>query len=280
MTVLVTGARGQIGRAVLTTLHARGLPVRAASKDPSALDLPAGIEAATLRGDDPESLTAALKDVRQVFLYADPGAADTFVKAAEQAGVEHVVLLSSSAVDSPDAASNPIGASHLAVEKALTASTLAATVLRPGGFDSNAFGWIAAVAAGQPIEHPYPDAALAMIHPRDIADIAVAALTGPELRGRTVGLTGPEAISFRAQIAALSEAVGREIPIVTITPEEARTQLTQTMPPYIVDALLTIWALTTEQPETPRDTTETLLGVPARTFAQWARENAAAFTTP
>ncbi|MET8424601.1 NAD(P)H-binding protein [Nocardia sp. NPDC004860] len=278
MTILVTGARGQIGRAVLTALRARGLPVRAASKDPSALDLPAGIEVVALRGDDPESLTAALENVRQVFLYADPGTATTFVRAAEQAGVEHVVLLSSSAVDSPDAASNPIGASHLAVEKALAASTLATTTLRPGGFDSNAFGWIPAVSAGQPIEHAYPDAALAMIHPLDIADIAVAALTGPELRGRTVSLTGPEAISFRAQIATLSEAIGREIPIVTITPEQAQAQLSQTMPPYIVDALLTIWALTTEQPETPADTTDTLLGVPGRTFAQWARENAAAFT--
>ncbi|MTE13246.1 NAD(P)H-binding protein [Nocardia aurantiaca] len=280
MTILVTGARGQIGRAVLTSLHAQGLPVRAASKDPSALNLPAGIQAVALRDDDPETLTAALENVRQVFLYANPATADLFVKAAEQAGVEHVVLLSSSAVDSPDAASNPIGASHLTVEKALAASTLTTTTLRPGGFDSNAFGWIPAVSAGQPIEHAYPDAALAMIHPLDIADIAVAALTGAELRGRTVKLTGPEAISFRAQIAALSEAIGREIPIAAITPAEAEAQLSRTMPPYIVKALLTIWSLTTDQPETPADTTETLLGVPARTFGQWARENAAAFTAP
>ncbi|APB00883.1 NAD(P)H dehydrogenase (quinone) [Nocardia seriolae] len=187
------------------------------------------------------------------------------------------MLLSSSAVDSPDAASNPIGASHLAVEKSLAAAGLTTTTLRPGGFDSNAFGWIEAIAAGRPIEHPYPDAALAMIHPLDIADIAVAALTGDELRGRTVSLTGPEPISFRAQIAALSAAVGREIPIVPITRDEGRTQLSRTMPPYIVDALLTVWARTTEEPETPADTAETLLGIPARTFEQWARENAGAF---
>ncbi|QVI21236.1 NAD(P)H-binding protein [Nocardia tengchongensis] len=276
MTTLVTGARGQIGRAVLTTLHARGLPVRAASKDPSALDLPAGIEATTLP-EDLESLTAALKDVRQVFLYANPAAAGTFAQAAAAAGVEHVVLLSSSAVNDPNAAANPIGASHLAVENALAAVNLATTTLRPGGFDSNAFGWIAAVSAGEPIQHAYPDAALAMIHPLDIADIAVAALTGDELRGRTVTLTGPAAISFRAQIGHLAEAVGREIPITTITPAEAEAQMSGTMPPYIVNALLQTWARTTDQPETPADTTETLLGVPARTFAQWARENAPAF---
>ncbi|MGW4353340.1 SDR family oxidoreductase [Nocardia sp. NPDC004582] len=277
MTILVTGARGQIGRAVLETLHTRGLPVRAASKDPSALDLPAGIEAVALP-DDLESLTAALKDVRQVFLYANPAAANTFARAAAAAGVEHVVLLSSSAVDDPNAADNPIGASHFAVEKALAAADLTTTVLRPGGFDSNAFGWIAAVSSGAPIEHAYPDAALAMIHPRDIADIAVAALTGSELRGRTVTLTGPEAISFRSQVGHIAAALGRDIPITTITPAEAEAQMSRTMPPYIVSALLNIWALTTDTPETPADTTETLLGIPARTFEQWARENASAFT--
>ncbi|MFE3190468.1 SDR family oxidoreductase [Nocardia sp. NPDC059240] len=277
MTILVTGARGQIGRAVLDALHARGLPVRVTSKDPSALDLPAGVEAVAL-GDDPETLSAALQDVRQVFLYANPTLADAFTVAAEKAGVEHVVLLSSAAVDGPNPDGNPIGAMHVAVERSLAASTLATTTLRPGGFDSNALGWIEAIAAGQPIELPFPQAALAMIHPLDIADIAIAALTGDELRGRTVSLTGPEPISFRAQIAELSAAIGREIPVVTVTPEAAREQMLHTMPPFIADALLSTWAEVADHPQAPADTTETLLGVPARTFGQWARENAAAFT--
>ncbi|MGW4248851.1 NAD(P)H-binding protein [Nocardia sp. NPDC004722] len=277
MTILVTGAGGQIGRAVLTGLHARGLPVRATSKNPSGLDLPAGIEALAL-SDDPETLSAALQDVRQVFLYANPALADAFTVAAEKAGVEHVVLLSSSAVDGPNPDANPIGAMHVAVERSLAASTLDTTILRPGGFDSNALGWVEAVTAGRPIELPYPQAALAMIHPQDIADIAIAALTGGEVRGRTVSLTGPAPISFAAQIAELSTAIGREIPVVTVTPEVAREQLARTMPPFVVDALLQTWAEVADHPQAPADTTETLLGVPARTFGQWARENAAAFT--
>ncbi|GAB2546402.1 SDR family oxidoreductase [Nocardia heshunensis] len=277
MTILVTGARGQIGRAVLTGLHARGLPVRATSKDLSALDLPAGVEAVEF-SDDPETLSAALENVRQVFLYANPALADTFVAAAEKAGVEHVVLLSSSAVDGPNPDGNPIGAMHVAVERSLAAASFATTTLRPGGFDSNALGWTETVAAGQPIELPYPQAALSMIHPLDIADIAVAALTGDELRGRTVSLTGPAPISFRAQIGEVSAAIGREIPVVTVTPEAAREQMTRTMPPFIVDALLSAWAEMADHPQAPADTTETLLGIPARTFGQWARENAAAFT--
>ncbi|WP_162958243.1 hypothetical protein [Nocardia yunnanensis] len=167
---------------------------------------------------------------------------------------------------------------HVAVERALAAATFATTILRPGGFDSNALGWAEDVRAGRPIELPYPDAELSMIHPLDIADIAIAALTGDELRGRTVSLTGPTPISFRAQIAALSAALGQEIQVATITPEAAREQMARTMPSIIADALLAVWADVAEQPQLPAETTETLLGVPARTFDQWAHEHAAAFT--
>ncbi|MFJ4650791.1 NAD(P)H-binding protein [Nocardia sp. NPDC088792] len=278
MTTLITGVRGQVGRTVLDRLHAAGLPVRAASKAPADLTLPAGVEVAELRLDAPETFGPALDGARQVFLYAEPAGIDTFVTAARAAGVDHIVLLSSSAVDSPTAADNPIGARHLAVENALAASGILTTVLRPGGFDSNSLSWARAIAGKQPVELPYPEAALAMIHPGDIADIAVAALTGPELRGRTVSLTGPEAVSFERQIALLGEALGRDIPVVRVSPEQAARQMSVTMPAFIVDTLLTTWATLADTPQPVADTTETLLGVPARSYAQWARENAAAFS--
>ncbi|WP_405490969.1 NAD(P)H-binding protein [Nocardia sp. NBC_00511] len=277
MTILVTGARGQVGRAVIDRLHTAGLPVRAATADPSALELPAGVDRAEWR-DDPETLTAALKDVREVFLYANPATIDAILTAATRAGVEHAVLLSSGAAGHPGAAENFIGSRHLVVENALAASGLEVTALRPGGFASNSFSWIPAVTSGQPIEHPYPEASQTLIHPLDIADLAVSALTGGEPRGRTVTLSGPEAVSFRAQVTQLGAALGREIPLVTIDPGRARAQMIRTMPPEIADSLLTYWAASLDHPETIDDTTATLLGVPARTYAQWARDNIAAFT--
>ncbi|GAB4584067.1 NAD(P)H-binding protein [Nocardia sp. IFM 10818] len=278
MTTLVTGARGKIGQAVLADLHAAGLPVRAASADPAALTVPAGVDIAELRLDAPETFGAALQGATQVFLYPEPAGIDAFITAAQQAGVEHVVLLSSSSVLGPDAEIDPLAMHNLAVEKALAASDLTVTVLRPDSFATNTLGWAHFIADDMPIQHAYPDAAMAVIHPTDIADIAVAALTSGDLRGRTVTLTGPQLLTFREQLAIVSDILGRGIPMDEITRAAAEEQMAQHMPPAFVGSLLDYWATATIRPAPVADTTETLLGTPARTFAQWVRENATVFS--
>ncbi|QLY30228.1 SDR family oxidoreductase [Nocardia huaxiensis] len=278
MSTLVTGARGKIGQAVLAQLHTAGLPVRAASADPSALSVPAGVEAAELRLDSPETFEAALDGVTQVFLYPEPAGIDAFIAAARQAGVEHVVLLSTSAVLSPDAETSPLAMHNLAVEKALAASDLTVTVLRPDSFATNTLGWAHFIGNDLPIQHAYPEAAMAVVHPGDIADIAVAALTGDALRGRTFTVTGPELLSFREQLALVSEILGRDIPMQLITRADAEQQMAQHMPPVFVGSLLDYWATATTAPMPVADTTESLLGTPARRFDQWVREHAAAFS--
>src|SRR4051812_25196692 len=106
MTVLVTGARGRVGRAVLDALLDAGAPadrLRACGRDPAALDLPPGVGAVAADLDDPASLGPALEGVEQVFVYALPEAMAKFVDAARTAGVGHIVLLSSAAVlDGPE----------------------------------------------------------------------------------------------------------------------------------------------------------------------------------
>lgn len=278
MTTLVTGARGKIGQTVIARLHAAGLPVRAASAVPAEATVPSGVELAELRLDAPETFTAALKDVRQVFLYAEPAGIDAFIAAARTAGVEHIVLMSSSSVLGADAETSPLAAHHLEVEKALAASDLTVTVLRPGAFATNSFGWAHFIGNGLPIEHAYPDARIAPVHPDDVADIAVAALTGAVAPGGTFYLTGSEQLSFREQLAILAETVGRDIPVVEITRDAALEQLGRHMPPTFATSLLDYWAAATATPETIADTTESVLGTPARSFAQWARENAPAFS--
>ncbi|WP_067828975.1 NAD(P)H-binding protein [Nocardia inohanensis] len=278
MTTLVIGARGKIGQTVIDRLHAAGLPVRAASAAPTEVTVPSGVEVAELRLDAPETFTAALKDVRQVFLYAEPAGIDAFVTAARAAGVEHIVLMSSSSVLADDAESSPLAAHHLAVEKALAASGLTVTVLRPGAFASNSLGWAYFIGNDLPIEHPYPDARIAPVHPADIADVAVAALIGDIAPGGAFYLTGAEQLSFREQLAILGEAIGREIPIVEISREAALEQMGRQMPTTLATSLLDYWASATATPENVADTTESVLGTPARSFAQWARENASAFS--
>ncbi|MGW4476883.1 NAD(P)H-binding protein [Nonomuraea sp. NPDC004354] len=275
MTILVTGARGKVGQAIIARLHAAGLPVRAASANPAELTVPAGVEAVELALDHPAD--AALDGVRQVFLYPDPTGIDAFIKSAQAAGVEHVVLLSSSSVLGPDAETDPLASHSLKVEQALAASDLAHTFLRPDAFASNALGWAYFIGQNLPIQLAYPDADIAPIHPDDIADIAVEALTGDSLKGRAVTLTGGQALTFRRQLAVLSDVLGRDIPLVQITHAEAEQQMSRYMPAPVVASLLALWAAASAAPAAVADTTQTLLGTPARTFEQWARDNAAAF---
>ncbi|MER6613449.1 SDR family oxidoreductase [Streptomyces xantholiticus] len=279
MTTLVTGSRGKVGSALLTLLHQQGLPVRAASASPGDLSTPAGVETLRCALDDPSTFRAALDSVTSVFLYAEPAHIDTFVAEAHAAGVEHIVLLSSSAVMAPDAADNPIAASHLAVEQCLAAGPLEATLLRPGAFAGNALQWAGALRSTGVVELPYPDSHGDPIHEHDIARVASAVLTRPGLRGGTHHLTGPQSLTFAEQIATVARAAGRRTPvdIRTVTREEWQKSVSAYLPGEFAQALLDYWASTDGSPAVLTRTVEELTGRPARPFAEWAEEHADAF---
>ncbi|RKT05846.1 uncharacterized protein YbjT (DUF2867 family) [Streptomyces sp. 3211.6] len=278
MTTLITGARGKVGQGVIARLYSAGHSVRAASARPAEPTVPDGVEVFELALDRPETFAAALDGVRQVFLYPEPSGIEELVKAAEAVGVEHVVLLSSSSVLGPDAETDPLAGHSLKVERALAASSLTCTFLRPDAFASNSLAWAYPVGRSMPVQLAYPDAHIAPIHPEDIADIAVEALTGDSLTGRSLTLTGPESLTFRAQLAVLSAAIGREIPVEQISREAAERQMSAFMPARVAGSLLDLWAAACHGPAAIADTTASLLGRPARTYAQWAAENASAFT--
>ncbi|MFE6103614.1 SDR family oxidoreductase [Streptomyces laurentii] len=278
MTILVTGARGNVGRRVLDRLHAAGQPVRASSRTPGELEVPAGVDAVPLDLNRPETFDAALDGVDQAFLYAEPAGAKELFAAAARAGVRHVVLLSSSTVHESGAPLDPLGRFHAAVEEALAASALSATVLRPGAFAGNAYGWSAAIRGGRPVRLPYARAHTAPVHEDDIADVAVAALGDPAVAGRILTLSGPESLSFTEQIGVLSDLLGRGVPVHELTREEAVEEMGPHMPAPVLDALLGQWAAAVDRPVRVEDTVERITGRPARTFRQWAEEHLGAFT--
>jgi uncharacterized protein YbjT (DUF2867 family) len=274
MTILITGARGKIGRGVLLRLHAAGHRLRASSREPQHLSVPTGVETVLLDLAKPDTFDAALNGVTRVFLYAEPEGIDSFVRAAETAGVHHVVLLSSSAALSPTAMDNPLGRHHVLVERALLASTIPVTLLRPDAFASNALGWLPAIQAGRPVEQAYPDANVAPIHEDDVADVALVALTTDRLTGQAVTLTGPRSISLREQIGVLADQLGRDVVVRELTRVEAEENMAHYMPTEFVTALLDFWAGAAE-PATVNDA-ERVTGKPARTFEQWVEEHLAA----
>jgi uncharacterized protein YbjT (DUF2867 family) len=275
MTILLTGARGTIARSVIERLHAAGVPVRAASKSPGELRVPEGVQTTALDLSRPDA--TAFEGVSSLFLYPQPDGIDDVLKAAAVAGVERIVLLSSAWVLKPGAENAPVGRPNVLVERAVDGSGIASMFLRPDAFASNARSWIGYIRGGQPVPLAYPDAHIAPIHPDDIADIAVEALTGNTLAGRAVTLTGPESLTFRDQIATIAGITGRGISIQPVSRADAEQQLGAYMPAALAANLLDGWFAATAGPAPIGDTTQTLLGRPARTFAQWADENRAAF---
>ncbi|MFD7963101.1 NAD(P)H-binding protein [Streptomyces zaomyceticus] len=281
MTVLVTGSRGRVASTLLGLLDAAGVKATAGSKNPADLSPPTGV--GTVRCDltDPATFDTALTGVDSVFLYAEATHAEAFADRACAAGVEHVVLLSSSSVLDPDAAENPIAASHLAAERALSAAADAgafeATHLQPGAFATNALQWAGALRDGRGPALPHPHTYGDPIHERDVAEAAFAVLTEPRLRGSSYLLTGPESLTFVEQLAILAEVTGRPAPHSVVTPEEWKGSVAGFIPETFAGALLSYWASHDGRPTPLTRTVEELTGHPARTFATWAADHAADF---
>ncbi|WP_329059123.1 NAD(P)H-binding protein [Amycolatopsis sp. NBC_01480] len=275
MVTVVFGARGNVGRHVAAGLSSAGEKMRLTSREPLPAGFPPGAEVVTADLEKPETLPAALDGAQRVFLYAKPEGIDGFVTAAESAGVRHVVLLSSGAVLHPDAARNPIAQAHLAVESALENSSLAWTFIRPGMFATNTLWWWRNPIRDEGVVRlPYPDSQTAPIHEKDLAALAVTALTQPGHDGQAYPVWGPEALSLREQVRHIAAAVGREIPLETISVEQARVELGKTMPPIGVDAILAAWQAGTTAPPRVSTVVADVTGRPAHTFAQWAEDHA------
>ncbi len=179
--ILVTGATGNIGRELLRQLD--GADVRALTRDATraAAGMPAGVEVTEGDLGRPESLKSALRGARSLFLIPGVGDDTGTLDAARDAGVEHVVLVSSITVMTHPHL-GPARA-NLAVERRLRESGMEWTVLRPTQFASNTLWWARSVRDASVVRVPYADVGLPTVHPADIASVARAALTGPGSTG-------------------------------------------------------------------------------------------------
>ncbi|MFD9903409.1 SDR family oxidoreductase [Streptomyces sp. NPDC059063] len=277
--ILLTGGRGAVATHLLALLQEAGLPVRVGSSTPAELTLPEGVPTVALDLTDPATFAPALTGVTSVFLYATPDHIGEFVDRAKRAGVTHVVLLSSSAVLSPDPEGNPLAKSHLDVEKALLAAPVTTTILRPGSFAANAAAWAWPIKAGRAISLPFPGAHSDPIHERDIAEAAFAALTEPRHRGGLFTLTGPESLTFAQQIDQLAAVTGEIVKAEHVTPAEWKQEMADYIPARYADALLDWWEAHDATPVPLTGTVEDLTGHPARPFTEWVCDHAADFRT-
>lgn len=273
--ILVTGATGSVGRHVLADLLAAGHRVRALTRNPDSADIPERAE--IVQGDlaKPDLLADALLGVHAVYLMAMGGSPQQVVDVAKRSGVQRIVLLSTDEVrDDVEGRPNAVAEVHGAFERAVARSGLRWTVLRPNEFAGNSLQWAPQIRAGDVVRAPYPLACTAPIHERDIAAVAVRALTEDGFHGATYVLTGPHALTHADQLDMIGAAIGRRLRFHEIPAEQAREAMVRYAPVPIVDAVLGQLAAAVDHPPVLTDTVRATTGRPARTFQEWAREHA------
>ncbi len=284
--ILVTGSTGLIGSEVVRLLSQAGVPAGALVRNPSRGQKLPGIT--WVSGDlaKPENLPSVFAGCMKLFLLTGNGenAAELqqhAIAAARQAGVAHVVKLS--AFGASPHSNSMIGRIHYQIEKELQESGLPWTMLRPHHFMQNLLSQADNIINEGVVYSSSGDGKIPFIDTRDIAAVAVVTLTEPGHTEKKYVITGAEALSYRQATDILGEAIGRPLRFIDEPFEEARARLTRAgQPSWLVDSVLAIAAYQRAggPTETITSVVADLTGKRPRTFAEFARDHAAAFQRP
>ena len=281
--VLVTGATGQVGRAVVAELLGAGGPVRALTRRPDAARLPSAVE--VFAGDltVPESLDEALQGVAAVFLVwtAPPATVPAVIERIASHARRVVFLSSPHRTPHPffqAAQPNAMAILHANVERLIAEAGLASTIIRPGMFASNVLHWWGpSIRDGDAVRWPYGLAETAPIDERDIAAAAARCLSEDRHAGGDYVLTGPESLRQAEQVRIIGATIRCSIRFEELSPEEFRRETAGSWPVPLVDMLLAAWGAAIGQPAFVTSTVFDIVGSPARTFRQWVADHADAF---
>ena len=241
--ILITGASGSVGKAVLQEASRKGSKFRAMFRSKhEAAKAPAGCEPVLADYSDKQSLRNALEGVTSIYVVCSPipqlvELEGNVLDACKESGVEHVVLNSAlGAGDFPKS----FPSWHRKVEDKLKATGMSYTILRPNGFLQNIVAFNAPSIRAQGVFYAaMGDAKVSYLDIGDIAVVAVKALQGGAHSGKTYELNGPEAISNHELAKRISRITGRAVNYVDI-PETAQREamLALGMPEWQVTALL------------------------------------------
>jgi uncharacterized protein YbjT (DUF2867 family) len=272
---LVTGATGNVGSEVVTTLAEAGERVRALVRSPREI---AGAEPVVGDLNRPDTLADALDGVRGIFLL--PGYDDVagMLDLSARASVERVVRLSGGSAASGDLG-NAVSHYMIQSEQAVRRSGLAWTFVRSSAFMSNALRWLPQLAAGAEVRVPFPTVRVAAIDPHDIAAVVARALTTEGHDGKVHAVSGPQSMLPEEQVAVLAEVLARDLRCVGLTNAEARAEMEAAMPVEYVDAFFSFYVDGTLDESQVLPTVQEVTGRAPRTFEQWARAHADAFSS-
>lgn len=287
--ILITGANGRPGSAVVREFAQRGEPVRALVRDPAKAAALRDMPGVDVRHGDmlwPETLHDALAGVDRVLMISNAGpelleTQCTFIDAAISAGVRHVVKFSGKdSVDEFDPEKFRSTRSHEQVLRYLVASGVPWTLLRPSQFMQVYLEEIPDIVSSGELRLPLGDTTLAPIDIADIAKIAHAVLTTAGHEGKTYVMTGPEALTMADAARHISAAIGRPVTYRDVSIEEKkRAWLEAGYPPPRANAFAQLFE---ERSRLGRSTVDLSsherFGVEPTTFVQFARRYADEFS--
>lgn len=282
--ILVTGATGNVGAAVVAELTAKKEPVRAFVRDEKRARECLGPSVELAGGDfeDTASIVRALGGVDAVFLSSadqpNKVAHETAViEAARAAGVHKIVKASTVGAE----AGSPLPPFdwHGRIEDYLRASVIPSVVLHSYFYMTNLLASAEPVRQTGKLFAPLGGARIAMIDPRDTGAVAAAALVTDRYDGEILDLSGPESVTYEQVADELSSATGRTVEFVNIPDEAARqTFLQMGFPDWLLahfDHLFPL--LRSGVVARPTDSVRAVTGREPRSIATWARDHAAAF---
>lgn len=272
MTIVVTGATGNVGRPLVADLRAAGARVRAVTRQPGPAGFPPDVEVF-------DSATEAVSGASAVFLNSRAlgGRLETVVAECGRAGVSKLVALSAINADD-DVSRQPSrfrGDRNREVEQLAVGSGLPWVSLRPSVFASNFAGmWSAQLRAGDVVAGPYAAASTAPIVETDIAAVAAHALLTDDLVGQRIPLTGPQAFTNSELVEVIGTALGRPLQYREVPTAAVRQQfLGLGFGAGFADAYLAMLAESLDKPALVTHDVEKILGRPALPFSHWVAEH-------
>jgi uncharacterized protein YbjT (DUF2867 family) len=279
--VLVTGATGNTGPGLVTSLCRAGVDVRIlvrnATKAKALQD--AGAEVVVGDLDKPATIPPAVEGVSKIYLLTWNGPtavqqAQNVIEAARHAGIIHLVRHSMWGSEQ-----SRIIQQGYQIEQKVKGSGLPWTLLKPTFFMQNTMMAAQTISSNGMIYWDMKDGKLGMIDVRDIADAAFSVLTGSGHEGKSYILTGPAAISFYDVAKSFSNALGKDVKYVSVPGEAAvKSMIDIGLPKWIAEGYLELdEGFADNFANSVTENVPNLTGHPARSFDQFAHDFAQIF---
>ena len=280
--VLVFGASGRVCSEVVRQLlrHPNPPTITAAVRDLSKYQAEDAVRVVRADLQDASSIREAVQQSKaeRAFLYVvDSNMADA-VSALKEAGIKHVVLLSSWMIKPAYlAVNNVIGVRHVAVENTIRSSDLTYTFLRCGAFGSSLFSfWKRGILSGG-VCVPYAEATFTMVAEEDIAAAAVHALTSADLNNQVVPVVGPTPLTMQEIMTAAGRVLGRPVTVTAVSEAEWRKSVAF-LPPPVADAFLDVFRDRDVEKEGSTPMSAKAVGRPGTTLAKYLEQHKSELT--